>query len=106
MHIQKLFTCTSSQLLKLFYHIPLANKKLVLPVIVGNRTKALIAGREDGKIFIWNNYEELNNHNFVMLDAHIFSVADVSYSHDQKYLFSCGKNDGMIISWRMRYYNE
>lgn len=35
----------TSPLLKLSYHIPLDNRKIHLPVIVGCQAKALIAGR-------------------------------------------------------------
>jgi hypothetical protein len=47
MHIQALANTdyrTIASLLKLFYHIPLENRK-ILPVIVGCQAKALIAGR-------------------------------------------------------------
>jgi ABC-type iron transport system FetAB ATPase subunit len=42
----------------------------------------------------------------VALDAHTSPIADVSYTHDQKCLFSSGSEDEMIIQWRFRYYNE
>jgi hypothetical protein len=48
MHIQTLNNSnyrTTSAMLKLSYHIPLDNKKIHLPVIVGCQAKALIAGR-------------------------------------------------------------
>lgn len=60
MHIQSLSNTnyrTTASLVKLHYHIPLDNKKIRLPVIVGSQAKALVAGREDGKIYFWNNYD-------------------------------------------------
>jgi hypothetical protein len=42
----------------------------------------------------------------VALDAHTSPIADLSYTHDQKHLFSCGSEDEMIIQWRFRYFNE
>lgn len=40
------------------------------------------------------------------LDAHTSPIADISYTRDQKYLFSSGAEDEMIIQWRFRYFNE
>lgn len=40
------------------------------------------------------------------LDAHTSPIADVSFSHDQKYLISSGSQDQMIVQWRFAYFNE
>lgn len=47
-HIQSLANTdyrTTMPLMKLHYHIPLDNRKIHLPVIVGCQVKALVAGR-------------------------------------------------------------
>lgn len=59
-HIQSLASTdyrTTVPLMKLHYHIPLDNRKIHLPVVVGCQVKALVAGREDGKVYLWNSYE-------------------------------------------------
>lgn len=97
---------TDTSLLKLAYYIPLNNRRLQLPVIVGCQVKALVTARKDGKIYLWNNYEELSNHNFLTLDAHTSPIADFSYTANQKYLYSSGSRDEMIVEWRIAYFNE
>ncbi len=60
MHIQALANTdyrTTSPLMKLHYHIPLDNRRIHLPVVVGCQVKALVAGREDGKVYLWTSYE-------------------------------------------------
>lgn len=59
MHLQALSNTnyrTSAPLVKLHYHIPLDNRKIRLPVIVGSQAKALLAGREDGKVYFWGSF--------------------------------------------------
>lgn len=60
LHVQNLFSTnykTTAPLVKIYYHISQDNQKIYLPAIVGCQTKALVAGREDGKLHCWNNYE-------------------------------------------------
>ena len=109
MHLQALSNTnyrTTAALVKLHYHIPLGSQKIRLPVIVGSQAKALVAGREDGKVYLWNSFEELASHNFVALDAHTSPIADLSFSQDQKQLVSSGAQDEMIVVWRCAYFSE
>lgn len=75
-------------------------------MIVGHHAKALVAARRDGKMHIWSNFNELQNHTPLVLDVHIAPISDVIATEDQKQLISSGSSDGLIIEWRIRNYAE
>lgn len=109
MHLQALANTgyrTSAALVKLHYHIPLDNRRVRLPVLVGGQAKALLAGREDGSISLWSSFEELGSRNAMALELHTSAVADLSLSQDQKHLLSSGSADQMVVQWRLAYFCE
>jgi len=59
MHAQNLSEVdykTSSPILKIHFHIPFGNDKLRLPVLIGLRSKVLVAARRDGQIYLWSGF--------------------------------------------------
>ena len=73
----------------------------MLTGIIGRKIKGLIAGRWDGSIDVWGGYDELVNRNGHTLHGHTATVGDLTLSPDQRFLFSGGTKDKMMVQWKL-----
>lgn len=79
----------------LFTRVPIDISKIFKCVAVSERNRLILAGSEDGNIYVWNLD---NGRNLGVLEGHYSSVNTLDFSDDET-IFASGSSDRSIIIW-------
>ena len=101
MHVQNIYNMaytTDDPLLRIY---TLSNQKRGIRAIVGRRVKCM-ATADQHRLLLFPNYEAMANGTPTTLDAHLSQIADIDINHTHNLIVSSGKEDGLIVEWKVK----
>jgi WD40 repeat protein len=78
-------------------HITKATSAQYNPVLLGNRSNIVVAGDENGNVYLWRDLETVKEHVGVNLTGHTSALSKILLTSDDKRMVSIGQSDNCIL---------
>jgi WD40 repeat protein len=73
----------------------------LMPVCLGHRSNMIVAGDENGNVYVWRDAESVKDHIGVNLTGHASSVQRLGLTEDDKKIITLGANDCAMFQWKI-----
>lgn len=75
----------------------------LVPVALGNKSNIVVAGDENGNVYLWRDSESVRDHIGVNLTGHSSSLQRIQLTEDDKRILSLGHDDQCLFQWKVTH---
>ena len=69
----------------------------LIPICLGNKSNIVVAGDENGNVYLWRDADSVKDHIGVNLTGHSSNMQKVQLTDDDKRLLTLGANDQCLF---------
>lgn len=72
-----------------------------IPICLGNTSNVVVAGDENGNVYMWRDAESIKEHVGVNLTGHSSALQRICLTIDDKRMLSLGQTDQCLFQWKV-----